>query len=49
MIKLQDILKEAKQVGIIYHYTTFEAGLKILQSNQLKSDHSTTQTNGSGR
>ena len=38
MIKLQDILKEAKQVGIIYHYTTFESGLKVLELNQLKSD-----------
>ena len=37
MIKLKDILKEAKQVGIIYHYTTFEAGLKILKLNQMKS------------
>ena len=37
MIKLVNILKEAKQVGIIYHYTTFESGLKILQANQLKS------------
>jgi len=45
MIKLKDILKEAKQVGIIYHYTTFEAGLKILQSNQLKSDHTAESTN----
>jgi len=44
MIKLQDILKEAKQVGIIYHYTTFEAGLKILQSNQLKSGEAADST-----
>ena len=45
MIKLTDILKEAKQVGIIYHYTTFEAGLKILQSNQLKSSDADDSTN----
>jgi hypothetical protein len=45
MIKLKDILKEAKQVGIIYHYTTFEAGLKILQSNQLKSGEAADSTN----
>ena len=37
MIKLIDILDEAKQVGILYHYTS-EDGLKnILESNQLKS------------
>ena len=45
MIKLQDILKEAKQVGIIYHYTTFESGLKILELNQLKSGHTAESTN----
>jgi len=45
MIKLKDILKEAKQVGIIYHYTTFESGLKVLKSNQLKSDHTAESTN----
>jgi hypothetical protein len=44
MIKLKDILKEAKQVGIIYHYTTFEAGLKILKSNQLKSGEAADST-----
>jgi hypothetical protein len=36
MIRLKNLL-ESKQVGIIYHYTTFNSGLKILQSNQLKS------------
>ena len=45
MIKLKDILKEAKQVGIIYHYTTFESGLKVLELNQLKSDHTAESTN----
>lgn len=44
MIKLLDLLKEAKQVGTIYHYTTFEAGLKILQSNQLKSGEAADST-----
>jgi hypothetical protein len=42
-----DGLNESKQVGVIYHYTTFDNGLKILQSNQLKS-HGTadsTKTN----
>jgi hypothetical protein len=45
MIKLKDILKEAKQVGIIYHYTTFESGLKVLESNQLKSSDAADSTN----
>jgi len=37
MIKLKDILNEAKQVGILYHYTS-KAGLKsILDSNQLNA------------
>jgi len=45
MIRLIDLLKEAKQVGTIYHYTTFEAGLKILKSNQLKSSEAADGTN----
>ena len=45
MIKLKDILKEAKQVGIIYHYTTFDSGLKILKLNQLKSSDAADSTN----
>ena len=45
MIKLTDILKEAKQVGTIHHYTTFENGLKILQSNELKSSDAADSTN----
>jgi hypothetical protein len=44
MIRLKNLL-ESKQVGIIYHYTTFEAGLKILQSNQLKSGEAADSTN----
>jgi hypothetical protein len=40
-----DTLNESKQVGVIYHYTTFENGLKILQSNQLKADHAADSTN----
>ena len=35
MIKLKDILKEAKQVGLLYHYTS-KSGLKsILDSDEL--------------
>jgi len=45
MIKLKNILKEAKQVGIIYHYTTFKNGLKILQSNELKGSEAADSTN----
>ena len=37
-------LEEGKQVGIIYHYTTFDNGLKILQSNQLKSAEAADST-----
>jgi hypothetical protein len=40
----EEQLDESKQVGTIYHYTTFKAGLKILQSNQLKSFESSDST-----
>jgi hypothetical protein len=40
-----DSLNESKQVGVIYHYTTFENGLKILQSNQLKGGAAEDSTN----
>ncbi len=45
MIRLIDLFKEAKQVGIIYHYTTFKNGLDILQSNQLESSDAADSTN----
>jgi hypothetical protein len=47
MIKLIDILNEiteGKQVGDIYHYTTFDNGFKILQSNQFKSSEAADST-----
>jgi len=44
-IRLIDLLKEAKQVGIIYHYTTFDNGLKILKANQLKASDADDSTN----
>lgn len=44
MIRLKNLINEGKQVGIIYHYTTFEAGLKILHSNQLKSGEAADST-----
>ena len=44
MIRLIDLLTEAKQVGTVYHYTTFDNGFKILQSNQLKSSGTADST-----
>jgi hypothetical protein len=38
MIKLLDILKEAKQVGVLYHWTSFNSLIKILKSNELKAN-----------
>jgi hypothetical protein len=38
MIKLKDILLEAKQVGIIYHYTSYSRAIDIIKSGKLKSD-----------
>jgi hypothetical protein len=46
MIRLIDLLKEAKQVGIIYHYTTFDNGLKILKANQLKAGGTALEGDG---
>jgi len=37
MIKLQDILNEGKQVGILYHYTSNIAIKKIIQQNRLNA------------
>lgn len=37
-MKLLQLLKEAKQVGILYHFTSPESALEILSSNQLKSE-----------
>jgi hypothetical protein len=41
----EEQLDESKQVGTIYHYTTFENGLKILQSNELKGGAAEDSTN----
>lgn len=38
MIKLIDLLKEAKQVGVLYHYTTYTAAVTILKEGKLKSN-----------
>ena len=38
MIKLKDILLEAKQVGTLYHYTSYNNAIDILKSGKLKSD-----------
>ena len=39
MIKLIDILNEAKQVGTLYHFTTFSSLLDILKTNTLKASN----------
>jgi hypothetical protein len=39
MIKLIDILNEAKQVGTLYHFTTFSSLLNILKTNTLKASN----------
>jgi len=36
MIKLKRLLKEAKQVGTLYHFTSFDSLKNILQSNTIK-------------
>ena len=41
MIKLIDILKEAKQVGILYHYCQFSDLYPIIKSNLLKASETT--------
>jgi hypothetical protein len=47
MIKLLNILKEAKQVGILYHFTPFKGILGILKTNILKvGDDSNFETGG---
>jgi len=38
MMRLIDLLKEGKQVGILYHYTTYSAAVKILKDGKLKSN-----------
>jgi hypothetical protein len=41
MIKLINLLKEiteAKQVGTLYHWTSFDSLIKILKSNELKAN-----------
>jgi hypothetical protein len=39
MIKLIDILREAKQVGILYHFTDDEGLRGILESNELLASY----------
>ena len=40
MIKFSQMLKEAKQVGLLYHYTTIEGMLGIVKRNRLgDKDH----------
>jgi hypothetical protein len=44
MIKLTDILSEAKQVGILYHYTENWLLKKIIESNTLRAPVSFTRS-----
>ncbi len=39
MIKLIDILNEAKQVGVLYHFTNSESLLDILTNNTLEATY----------
>lgn len=51
MIKLIDILKEiteGKQVGTLYHFTTFTNAVEILKSNSLKRNLSATEDDMGG-
>ena len=45
MIKLIDILNEAKQVGVLYHFTRYLNLLDILKSNKLKASITTGYEN----
>lgn len=49
MIKLKDILNEAKQIGNLYHFTFFQEGntlFKILKSGVLKPSSARMEKNG---
>jgi hypothetical protein len=51
MIKLLDILEEineGKQVGPLYHFTTFTNAVKILKDNTLKRNLSSTEEDSGG-
>ena len=39
MIKLTDLLNEAKQIGILYHYTMLDRLKNIIKSNTLESSY----------
>jgi len=43
MIKLIDILNEAKQVGTLYHFIPFNTLVKVLESNCLKNKFASGQ------
>jgi len=40
MIKLADLVKEAKQVGTLYHHTTYANAIKIIETDSLCSSNS---------
>jgi hypothetical protein len=43
MIKLIDLLNEAKQVGILYHFIPFNTLIKVLENNCLKNKFASGQ------
>ena len=44
-ILIESSLSENKQVGTIYHYTTYKNAISIIDQDQLKSDHAVDSTN----
>lgn len=44
MIKLSTLLKESKQVGILYHYTTLDSALDIIKSTKLIASEAADST-----
>lgn len=46
MIKLKDILQEAKQVGILYHFTSLDALELILKQNLMKGSWGNSDLKG---
>jgi hypothetical protein len=43
---LNEIIKEGKQVGTVYHFTNLYAAIKILDTDLLKADSATRNIQG---
>ena len=43
---LNEIINEAKQVGIVYHFTTLNNSIPIIKTNHLKAYHATKNVEG---